>query len=351
MLAKGAGSKSAVFQLLDGLKEKVIKEQAAQKGIYDTQTVDCTDEIALREGEVVEAKSAFKEAQFAFDACTLSKGNAEKAQTHNEEALLTKKANLKSEETLRTKQKEMFTKMDEDLSKQLSALKLALDYISSLKESQSTETIVSFPQIATNIALSGISNGNFDDVVPIIIAFTEITSQAAEDFGVAGVESSAITSIENMILDMETKMSEQRTALREDDAEDTKNFAAAQEVLGAMITKLGGELLQIGEHITDMNTCIAQESSIMGKATKKKNRNDEILGKTIIMCAAFEKEYQNAEAARVNELALLKGLRTVVVEKLGLMDDTTSKRVEEGSEGWEASDKTDYGYDSKEFSM
>ena len=54
-----------------------------------------------------------------------------------------------------------------------------------------------------------------------------------------------------------------------------------------------------------METCITTEEGIMIKSKEKFKRNDEILTKTLEMCGGFEREYQDAEEAREDELALI----------------------------------------------
>lgn len=61
-----------------------------------------------------------------------------------------------------------------------------------------------------------------------------------------------------------------------------------------------------------MNTCVQNEGAIIDAATDKKRRNMDILETAGRLCEVFENEYNDAEAARRDEMVLLTALRTMV---------------------------------------
>lgn len=83
-----------------------------------------------------------------------------------------------------------------------------------------------------------------------------------------------------------------------------------------MIEKLKAELVEVNEHLREMERCINTEDSIWTAAQAKFARNQEIFGATETMCQLFDDEYLAAEEARVNELTLLASLKTMVTSKL-----------------------------------
>ena len=67
------------------------------------------------------------------------------------------------------------------------------------------------------------------------------------------------------------------------------------------------------------------------------------------MCDQFESEYQDAEAARESELALLTALRAMVEEKLrNRVHGHGETRGDQSAEEWQSHD-TGYQYDNGNF--
>jgi len=79
------------------------------------------------------------------------------------------------------------------LVSQQKALTLAVEYVKDLEGTASSERILEFPQIASKVAMSALQTNTFDSVVPIIVAFSEITSSVADDFGNVGAEIEGIS--------------------------------------------------------------------------------------------------------------------------------------------------------------
>jgi len=83
------------------MKTQLIAEQTAQRAVYDEQTIDCNDEMALRTNEMQEASAAEIAAQTNFDACTEDKRIYTEGQTTLSATLAGKKGQITKEEVLR----------------------------------------------------------------------------------------------------------------------------------------------------------------------------------------------------------------------------------------------------------
>ena len=74
-----------------------------------------------------------------------------------------------------------------------------------------------------------------------------------------------------------------------------------------------------------MQTCINTEQGIMDDSFAKFQRNEGILEATTTMCDGFEREYQDAEAARRDELALIDALYALVKERQANKRDVSAR--------------------------
>ena len=79
-----------------------------------------------------------------------------------------------------------------------------------------------------------------------------------------------------------------------------------------------------------MITCINNEEEIKGIASKKKDRNSGILTKAKNMCSAFDKEYDEQNKARLQELHLITALKGLLEEKLMNKQPDTTHSMEIG---------------------
>lgn len=80
----------------------------------------------------------------------------------------------------------------------------------------------------------------------------------------------------------------------------------------AILATLDATIQSLTAYISELETCVQNESQIAAQANAKKSRNAEALQYAVDMCQAFDTEYQNSTAARNDELALLGKLKAFV---------------------------------------
>ena len=103
--------------------------------------------------------------------------------------------------------------------------------------------------------------------------------------------------------------------MRSEESDRVTTFATTKSTLEAIITKIDAEIVEVKAHRFAMQSCRTTGEGIMTKSFAKFTRNDAILTATCVMCTGFDNEYQDAEASRRDELALIDALYALVKEK------------------------------------
>jgi hypothetical protein len=208
--------------------------------------------------------------------------------------------------------------------------------------------LIQVPQLASTLTFHALSTNTFESLTPVFLAMASMTTEPT-DYGVVGAESDAVGQLMSLLNEFLENSLNQLAAIREEENTRVADYNTLTGILTETIEKIKTELVDVNDHLREMERCINTEDSVFTTAQAKFARNQEIFTSTETMCALFDDEFNAAEEARRNELILLGSLKTMVVSKLQ-HDRGMQQSALEQEDGFVSYDGArNYEYESDQF--
>ncbi|EAS07284.3 Ndc1 protein (macronuclear) [Tetrahymena thermophila SB210] len=317
-------SENAADALIDQLNQMegaIRKEQQAHDELAQEQDAECAQEFQFRQNEINDAQNAFDAANAAAGRCqnalTASQADLEKANNYvsSIQQIL---AGLASQRLAEHNAYEDL--VNNQLQPAIDAVQGAYPILSDF-----ASQTVSFVQFSNHINKMFLQMVKANKVNSFTAILTVLLSQP--DFQ-HGVGRDAIDQLQALFEQLEQDL---QAAL--DHATEVENNAVqvyndTVNEYNAVLATLDATISSLNDYISSLENCVQNENSIASQANAKKVRNSDALAYAVDMCQAFDTEYQNATAARNDELALLQKLENFVHEQADIFGDYGTDNVD-----------------------
>lgn len=322
-----------VLDQINDLQSGVRAEQAKHDALYQEQDGECAAEFVFRQNEIQDAENALDAANAAAGRCenalTASQADLQKSQNYvsNIQEILTGLAAQRLAEN-----NAYNTLVNDQLQPALEAVQGAYPILRDFA-SQS----VGFVQFSSHVNLMFTQMVKANKVNSFAAIVTVLLSQP--DFQ-HGIGHDVIDQLEALFEQLEEDLQATLDHATEVENEAVQVYNDTVNEYNAILATLDATISSLNDYINELESCIQNENSIASQASAKQIRNSEALQYAVDFCAAQQKEYENATAARNDELALYEKLEDFIESQAEIFG-------EYGTDGVDAFDDFKKQYDAQ----
>lgn len=327
---KMGGPLDAITKALDDFATAIDEEQATHDALKEKQDVECEDEFKLREQAVAEAEGALKEAQETLDGCKAQKTRAEGDLAITKKQLAENKQFLINAQNTRNKEHYAFETLQGKHEQVVAAIDAAIQYINDFAAAeQKGQSFVQLTKHANKILVMAVQLQTVHHMGPALSALSQLGSMEEND-------DAFIEELKNIFRKFRQNSVEEFEARQQAEAESQKAFDEEKARLESIIEHLTAQQANLEQEISELNKCVMVQQGIVADATAKRNRNAKLLEDAKAVCAAFQKEYDQATAARTEEKSLLAAIRAKVEERFAQLEgkESVQTRGRQDKEDW-----------------
>jgi hypothetical protein len=298
------GPAKKLNKIFQGLLSNINDEQFRADNVYVLQRNECDDEIAFRTSEV-------SDAQTALDVATEIKNKAE-ATLARAQAVLELNIQLQDEKTrqleneakARNNQHDFYTETINAIQEAIRIIQGALELNRELEND--VGVLVQLRKVSAKMIITGVKANRLHLYTPVVAAFAALSSH-----GVNAADVARVNELLNRLLD---NLNEELQNTDETENRDVAEYQAFVAALNHALAELRAQEAATKTLANDCTATITQESAIIGDATAKRERNQNLLDRANAMCEGFEAEYHVGNNARKKEKALIEKFLSLIQE-------------------------------------
>lgn len=286
-----------LLEFFQEMYEKTVEEQNAHTTLAEEQDAQCESEINFRIGEVSDANGSLIASDSHLKKCqgALDQANSDLANLAAQlEVVTSLKASL---EDARSKALALFQGHEQEHLDAITAVDEAFDILGQFENSNAAGASL-LAQLGKHINKQikvSIGSKFFMHLAPVI-AFLASTPK---DVTVSAEDLAKLT---ELFQKLKGTLQSSLSALRDAEAADVEAFNIQDALYQSQIDIINQATANFADYVIHMKDCISTETEVSSEASSKLSRNSQVLVNTEEMCAAFDKEYADATAARTQKL-------------------------------------------------
>jgi hypothetical protein len=298
------GAIDNIYEYLDQLSNQITSEQAEHDELYYQQTKDCDTEAEFREQEVADAKFAIERAENELKQCTAAEVRSENLLEENLQEQVETESLLEQVRKAREEEKTLYEKRTRDHYELIEAIDECLELMDELRTTP--ESLLQVSSSLAKLLVKGSRLGMTAAVAPIVTAFAQMKE----------VDQSAVERVITLFNQLRSNTEESQLDYDTKEAESVRLYTIQVADLTERLDTLQTEEATLKSHISEMKSCVADQTAVYDEATAKESRNSDLLESSVDLCDDFYEEYRNETANRDEELKLIAEVKALVQKRL-----------------------------------
>ncbi|CAD8184855.1 unnamed protein product [Paramecium pentaurelia] len=304
-LASG-GPFDTINTMLQGFRTSVTSEQIAHDDLYARQKNECDSETAFRRGQIQDASKILSASTNQLNLCSFQRQKAKAEFGMTEDQLTMNQQHLSLIQEVRKTEQENFNKMAVIFQDALRVIDESV-YLAK-KFSVGDASLIELADATGQMMQHSVSLKRTGQYAAVLASLARIS--LAEQ-----VSSADVDRLIQLLQTLRNNIEDSYNQFTAENNQAIVLYNNQKERIDKNIARLEKSKTRLEDQITDLNGCVATQTAISQAASNKKQRNQRLLDDATALCTTFNSEYENASAARRQELVLLSEVERLVEKR------------------------------------
>eukprot|EP01016_Furgasonia_blochmanni_P014218 TRINITY_DN173_c0_g1_i1.p1 TRINITY_DN173_c0_g1~~TRINITY_DN173_c0_g1_i1.p1 ORF type:complete len:450 (+),score=174.51 TRINITY_DN173_c0_g1_i1:57-1406(+) len=314
---QSGGPVNDILDMLQLVEDDIHREQAAHDSLYATQLTGCEQEKTFRTKEVADADEAYNRAIQHKNQCEASDTKANDDLEWNLKEQTSKTSLLAQMNETRQANHNDYIERVQDHQDALHVVDAAFNIIEDFFEG--SLNLLQFNDVSEKLMNHAIKSGKSRLYASAAGALAQFA--AKQDLF---TNQGAVQRLAELLDRLKENLQKSLEEIEDAENLEVNLYVGLTGTLKSQLTDLQKDEQELRNHISEMQMCIAVESSIAQQASAKKERNAHLLSDVNELCNTFQNEYDDANEARKQEEMLVGELRRLAKSRIVSADDSSS---------------------------